>query len=189
VDGNARETWNARYLERGTAPGEPSSWLVRNAELLAGTRALDLACGTGGNAVFLARRGFTVDALDISDVAVAALALAGVPGIHARVADLELETLATARYDVVLVLNYLQRNLFAAVAAALRPGGIAVAETVTRAHVEELGRAFDRRFLLEPGELRHALPGLEVLRYEEGVVQRAGRRRAVASIVARRPGQ
>jgi SAM-dependent methyltransferase len=187
VDADPRETWNARYRERGTAPGEPSSWLVRHAGLLRGTHALDLACGTGGNAVFLARRGFTVDALDISEVAVAALA--GVPGIHARVADLELETLPAARYDVVLDVNYLQRDLFAAIAAALRPGGIAVAETVTRAHVDQLGRAFDRRFLLEPGELRNAFPGLDVLRYEEGVVHRAGRSRAVASIVARRPGE
>jgi tellurite methyltransferase len=189
VDGSARETWNARYRERATGPGPPdplSDWLTQNRALIGGTRALDLACGTGRNARFLAGLGFTVDALDISDVAIEALD--GVPGVRARVADLEREPLPAGVYDVVLIINYLQRDLFAPAAAALAPGGVLIAETVTRAHVEQLGRTFDPRFLLEPGELRDAFPGLEVLRFEEGVVQRSGRPRAVAALVAQRPG-
>jgi tellurite methyltransferase len=187
VDGAARETWDARYRERGTATGPPSDWLVANQALLRGTRALDLACGTGRNAVFLAGRGFAVDALDISEVAIAALR--GVAGVRAWTVDLEGAQLPTGRYDVVVLINYLQRDLFAGAAAALAPGGVLIGETVTRAHVEQLERAFDRRFLLEPGELREAFPALEVLRYEEGVVQRSGRTRAVAAIVAQRPGE
>ena len=62
-----------------------------------------------------------------------------------------------------------------------------IAETVTRAHIEQLGRPFDPRFVLEPGELATAFAGLRVLRYQEAVVQRGGRPRAVASIVAERP--
>lgn len=185
MDGPARETWNARYRERGTEPGPPSEWLVSNAALLEGTRALDLACGTGRNSLFLAARGFTVNALDISEVAVQALR--ETPGVHAHVADLEREPLPRDAYDVIVLINYLQRDLFAPVAAALAPRGIVIAETVTRAHADELGRPFDRRFLLEPGELRRAFPGLAVRRCEEGLVQRAGRPRAVASIVAQRP--
>jgi tellurite methyltransferase len=185
VDGSARETWDARYRERGTAPGPPSDWLAANQALLRGTRALDLACGTGRNTLFLARLGFTVDALDISEVAIDALR--GVMGVNARTADLEHEPLPIGGHDVVVLINYLQRDLFAGAAAALAPGGVLVAETVTRAHVEQLGRSFDERFLLEAGELRHAFGGLEVLRYEEGVVQRSGRARAVAAIVAQRP--
>jgi hypothetical protein len=52
--------------------------------------------------------------------------------------------------------DWLVRNraLFARAAAALAPGGVLIAETVTRAHVEQLGRTFNSRFLLEPGELR-----------------------------------
>jgi tellurite methyltransferase len=185
VDGTARQTWNARYRDRGSAPGPPADWLVANRALLRGTRALDLACGTGRNALFLAQLGFTVDALDISEVAIEGLQ--EVSGVSARVADLERDALPGGGYDVIVLINYLQRDLFAAVAAALAPGGIVAAETVTRAQVEELGRSFDRRFLLEPGELRRAFPGLDVVRYHEGVVQRSGRRRAVASVVARRP--
>jgi SAM-dependent methyltransferase len=185
VDGSARETWDARYRERGTAAGPPSDWLAANQALLRGTRALDLACGTGRNALFLAGLGFTVDALDISEVAIAALRR--VPGVNARTVDLEHEPLPAGGHDVVVLINYLQRDLFSGAAAALAPGGVLVAETVTRAHVEQLGRSFDERFLLEPGELRHAFGGLRVLRYEEGVVQRSGRARAVSAIVAQRP--
>lgn len=186
MDRSARETWNARYRERGTKPGPPSDWLVQNRSLLTGARALDLACGTGCNARFLAELGFTVDAVDISEVGIAALQ--GVAGVHARVADLECEPLPAGAYDLVLMINYLQRDLLAAVADALAPGGVLIAETVTRAHVEQLGRTFDPRFLLEPGELRDAFGGLHVLRFEEGVVQRSGRPRAVAALVAQRPG-
>jgi tellurite methyltransferase len=185
VDGSARERWDARYRERGTLAGPPSDWLATNQALLRGTRALDLACGTGRNALFLAGLGFTVDALDISQVAIEALRR--LPGVNARTVDLEREPLPAGGYDVVVLINYLQRDLFAGAAAALAPGGVLVAETVTRAHVEQLGRSFDERFVLEPGELRHAFAGLEVLRYEEGVVQRSGRARAVAAIVAQRP--
>ena len=186
MDGPARETWNARYRERGIDSAPPSDWLMQNRALIGGTRALDLACGTGRNARFLAGLGFTVDALDISDVAIEALD--GVPGVRACVADLEREPLPAGAYDVVLIINYLQRDLFAPATAALAPRGVLIAETVTRAHVAELGRAFDSRFLLEPGELRDAFPGLDVLRFEEGVVQRSGRPRAVAALVAQRPG-
>jgi tellurite methyltransferase len=184
VDGPARQTWNARYRERGSAPGHPADWLTENRALLRGRRALDLACGTGRNARYLAQLGFTVDAVDISEVAIESLQ--GVAGVTARVADLEHDGLPGGGYDVIALINYLQRDLFAAVAAALGPGGIVAAETVTRAHVEQLGRSFDDRFLLESGELRDAFPGLEVVRYREGVVERGGRPRAVASIIARR---
>jgi hypothetical protein len=85
------------------------------------------------------------------------------------------------------MINYLQRDLFDAAADALAPGGVLIAETVTRAHVEQLGRTFDHRFLLEPGELHDAFPDLHVLRFKEGVVQRSGRPRAIAALVAQRP--
>jgi tellurite methyltransferase len=187
MDGSARETWNARYRERGGDPGPPSDWLVENRALIGGTRALDLACGTGRNARYLAGLGFTVDALDISDVAIAALQ--GIDGVRAQAVDLECEPLPAGAYDVVVMINYLQRDLFAAAADALARGGVLLAETVTRAHVEQVGRTFDPRFLLEPGELRDAFPGLHVLRFEEGVVQRSGRPRAVAALAAQRPSE
>jgi tellurite methyltransferase len=189
---NARKKWNARYRERGAAALErpPSEWLSENVGELDGRyggRALDLACGTGRNAVLLAQLGFTVDALDISDVAIGALQGLLADRVHARVTDLEHEPLPEDRYDAIVLIDYLQRDLFTAIPRSLRPGGVVIAETVTRAHAEQLGNRFDQRYLLEPGELQDAFAGLQVLRYQECVAQRSGRSRAVASLVARRP--
>lgn len=201
MDDDARGRWNGRHRERldhraraGATAQPPAQWLTDNRALLpepaSGRRALDVACGLGSNAVWLARLGFAVDAIDISDVAVDALSAQarehGLP-IRALRMDLEREPLPPGVYDVIVQIDYLQRDLFAALADALAAGGVVVAETVTTAHVVELGNRFDPGFLLEPGELRAAFPGLRVVRHEERVVTRSGRRRAVARLVARRP--
>jgi len=191
----ARERWNRRYAERGVLPfaSAPAPWLVENRGLLSsvrGRRALDVGCGDGRNAVYLARRGFTVDALDISDVAIDALAAAATERqlpVRALRLNLETDPLPDGTYDVIVQLNYVQRSLFARLAAALAPGGLVLAETVTTAHVDQLGKNFDKRFLLEPGELRDAFAELDLLRYQEGVHARSGGARAIASLVARRP--
>ncbi|HEY5318206.1 MAG TPA: class I SAM-dependent methyltransferase [Solirubrobacteraceae bacterium] len=188
----AREKWNRRYSEQGITafPDRPSEWLEENRELLLGPgggRALDVACGDGRNSVFLAELGFAVDAVDVSDVAVGALRAAAIErglAVDARRMDLELETLPVARYEVIVQMNYLQRDLFAALARALTPGGLLIVETVARAHVEELGKSFDPRFVLGDNELLRSFPDLHVRHYREGVAERSGRPRGVASLVA-----
>jgi tellurite methyltransferase len=190
----ARERWNRRYAERGVRPfpDAPAAWLLANRSLLSGPdgrRALDVACGEGRNAAYLARLGFEVDAVDISDGLIDALRAAATDrglAVNARRLDLERDPLPVAHYDVIVQVNYLQRDLFEPLARALAPGGILVLETVTRAHVEELGHQFDPRFLLDRDELVASFPDLHVLRYEEGVAERSGRRRALASLVAQR---
>ncbi|MDQ6805212.1 MAG: class I SAM-dependent methyltransferase [Actinomycetota bacterium] len=195
-DSAARERWNRRYSERelNPFPDRPSEWLVENRELLtgpAGRRALDVACGAGRNARYLAELGFTVDAVDVSDVLVAALrAAAGERGlaVEARQMDLEVEPLPVARYDIVVQFNFLQRDLFVPLARALTPGGILLVETVTRAHLEELGNRFDPRFVLGDNELLRAFPDLLVRHYREGVIESTGKPRGVASLAAARRG-
>jgi tellurite methyltransferase len=192
---NARELWNRRWTESGwrALERDPGAWLVQSRPLLPtgpGRRALDVACGDGRNAGYLARLGFQVDALDISDVAVAAVRAAALDlalPIRARRVDLEQATLPAARYDVIVQLNYLQRNLFSALAQSLRPGGVLVMETFTRAHIEELHREMDPRFVLDRDELRTAFPSLDVVRYQETVNDDSASPRAVASLVAQRP--
>jgi SAM-dependent methyltransferase len=165
---------------------------VENRDLLAGGpgRALDVACGDGRNSRYLAGLGYAVDAVDVSDVAIAALRAAvdggGPAGVEARVLDLEAEPLPGGEYDVIVKLNYLQRDLFPVLAAALRPGGLLVVETFAEAHVGELGNRFDPRFVLGSNELLRAFPGLVVRRYREGVAERSGGLRGVAGIVAQR---
>ncbi|MBR7677707.1 methyltransferase domain-containing protein, partial [Streptomyces daliensis] len=67
-----REFWDARYRENGQIwSGEPNEALVREVSGLAPGRALELGCGEGGDAVWLARQGWRVTATDISGVALA----------------------------------------------------------------------------------------------------------------------
>ena len=71
-----RERWNERYADGGLEPfpDAPAEWLVAHEALLpGGGRALDVACGDGRNAVYLAQLGYMVDAIDVSDVAIGAL--------------------------------------------------------------------------------------------------------------------
>lgn len=188
----ARERWNERRSAASFEPfpDTPADWLVEHGALLgSGGRALDVACGDGRNALYLARLGFEVDALDISDVAIEALRTAAEErslAIHPRVVDLDRESPAAESYDVVVNFNYLQRDLFGALEQALRPGGWLVFETFGRAHLEELGRSMNEHYVLGDNELLHAFPGLRVRRYREGVVAGETGPRGIASLVARR---
>ena len=185
--------WNERYSQGFEPfPDAPAEWLVGHRELLrGGDRALDVACGDGRNAAYLAGLGYEVDAIDASDVAVDALRTAARErglAVEPRVVDLEREPLPAGPYDVVVTMNFLQRDLFGALQEALAPGGLLFYETLGRPHVEELGRSFNPAYLLERGELLRAFGGLEIVAHHEGVVKRSGAPRGVESIVARRPG-
>ncbi len=189
-----RERWNGRYaqLAQSGFPQAPARWLTENRTTLltaGGGRALDIACGDGRNSVYLAQLGFEVDAVDISDVAIDKLRAAAIDRgltVNPIRLDLELDPLPHSSYNVIVMLNYLERSLFAPLAQALATGGILIVETVTRAHVEDLGNDFDPRYLLDRNELRTAFPGLDVVRYHEGIAERSGGPRAVASLVAQR---
>jgi SAM-dependent methyltransferase len=190
--GDARERWNERRAAAGFEPfpDAPAQWLTEHAELLGGGgRALDVACGDGRNALALARLGYEVDAVDVSDVTIAALRAAAperAPGVSPRVLDLEREPLEESGYDVVVNFMYLQRDLFGALARALRPGGLLLFETFGPAHLGELGRRVNPDYVLRENELLEAFAGLRVRHYREGVAQRGGAPRGVASLVAQR---
>jgi hypothetical protein len=147
-------------------------------------RALDVAMGRGRHAVALARAGFTTFGVDITHDAVrdAVRAAAG-EGLLVRgwCADLTQAPLPAARFDLIVVTRYLQRDLFPSLRAALVSGGVVLYETFTVAQ-RALGRGpTSPDHLLEPGELRRRFEGLEVLFYEE-----VAEPDAVARIVARR---
>ena len=166
----------------------PAPWLVMNRALLPTSgRALDVACGRGRNALWLARQNFETTALDRDPAAVAELEVRarrdGLP-LTARTVDLEGGTadLGHARYDVVVVVHYLHRALFPALIAALAPGGALVYETFTVAQAAR-GRPTNPAFLLEPGELPRLVAPLEIRAAREGDFDG----RMVSSVVAVRP--
>jgi 2-polyprenyl-3-methyl-5-hydroxy-6-metoxy-1,4-benzoquinol methylase len=148
-------------------------------------RALDVACGEGQNAVWLAARGLVVTGLDVSPVAIGrARALARARGVRvrARVVDLAGRGLRRGWYDVVTCLHYLDRRMIPALAAALRPGGVVVVEIATVRNLRLHPRP-GRRYVLREGELAGWFPRLQTLRYREGLMDG----HVQAQLVARRP--
>ncbi|MBY4898747.1 bifunctional 2-polyprenyl-6-hydroxyphenol methylase/3-demethylubiquinol 3-O-methyltransferase UbiG [Cupriavidus sp. AU9028] len=148
----------------------PSAWITGWAHLLrSGGRVLDLACGPGRHAVWLAQRGFDVLAVDRDGQA-----LAGLPAsIRRRQVDLEqgMWPLADeAPFDGVVVTNYLHRPLWPFLLDALAPGGVLLYQTFAAGN-ETVGKPSNPEFLLRPGELLDAVrPALRVVAYEDGVV-------------------
>lgn len=151
----------------------PSSWITRFAHLLPdGGSVLDLACGSGRHARWLAARGLAVTAVDRDAEAIAALT--GLPGIEALAADLEGAPwpLAGRRFDGIVVTNYLHRPLWPLLAAALAPRGMLLYETFMAGN-ERFGKPSRPDFLLQPGELLEVCrqQGLQVVAYEAGEVE------------------
>ena len=166
---------------------EPSRWLVDHAHILprAGD-ALDVASGSGRNAFWLAARGLKTVAVDRSPESVAGIRATAAQRhlpIHTVVVDLEIEgaSLPVSAFDVVVVVHYLHRALFPALKDALRPGGLLVYETFTRAQALR-GRPTNPDFLLEPGELRTLVAPLDILFEREGDFEG----KMLASVIAAR---
>ena len=159
-----RERWDRRHAAVDPPGPMPPDALRGRPDLLpSGGRALDMACGRGAVAVWLALRGFDVDAVDVSPVAVAAgAASAEAHGVRVRwhAADLD-DGLPAGIWDVLVCQRFRDPALYPAMAAALAPGGVLVL-TVLSDVGDEGGR-----FRAVPGELLSAFAGLEVLHHDE----------------------
>jgi tellurite methyltransferase len=163
--------WDERYRQGEHAAREPHRLLVRVAESLAPGRALDVACGVGRHAIFLAERGWQVEAVDASRVGIEiAQKRARERGvtIDARVADLERgEFIIEAEaYDLICIFYYLQRDLWPRLRAGLRPGGTLVA-AIHLIDGDADARPMNPAFLLRPEELRAEFDGWQITHYYE----------------------
>jgi 2-polyprenyl-3-methyl-5-hydroxy-6-metoxy-1,4-benzoquinol methylase len=154
-----RIKWNERYADDEYQMGlAPSRFLAERIGLLkslcSGNRALDIACGEGRNSIFLARHGYEVTALDISDRGIEKgrlrLASEGV-SVDFRVVDLEVFGF-TERYDLIVNINFLLRDLIPKGVAALNQGGVFLFETILDG--PKLPGIHTKNYLLQPGELR-----------------------------------
>lgn len=150
----------------GSTP--PSNWVTRWADHVAeGARVLDVACGGGRHARWFAARGHVVDAVDRDAQAIRTLS--AVPGVSARVADIENGPWPYdgMRYGGVIVTNYLHRDLFPRLIEAVAPGGVLIYETFAVGN-ERFGRPSNPAFLLARGELFDRVrPAMTVLAYED----------------------
>jgi SAM-dependent methyltransferase len=160
--------WNAQYADLQYRAAPPDPLLVQLAEGLAPGRALDLACGTGRHAIYLARLGWRVTAVDAAPAAIDRLRREA-PEVDAQVADLERGeyVIEPAAFDLICDFLYLQRNLFAAIREGVRPGGVFAGAI-----------RLDGAFALASGELRDKFRGWKIPYYSESG--------GVARIIARR---
>lgn len=148
----------------------PSAWVVKHASRIpAGGAVLDVACGGGRHARYLAAQGYRVDAVD-RDVT----AFANVPDrVRVITADLEMEAwpFQPQSYAGVVVTNYLHRPRFGLLLDALTNGGALIYETFAQGN-EKFGRPSRAEFLLAPGELLRAVDvSCDVIAFEEGFVE------------------
>ncbi len=147
---------------------EPIPFLRQYIDILPKGTALDVAMGEGRNGVFLARKGFSVTGIDMSETNLRkaeALAAEHDVQITTKVVDLEEVKLAPNTYNVIICAYYLQRNLFPQIISALKPGGMALVETYTIDHLK-YQPGFRQKYLLQPNELLKLFEGLTVIRYQ-----------------------
>ena len=163
-----QQRWDARWAtEANEHVREPHPLLVGfiSQQRLTGGRALDVACGVGQNAIWLAQRGFAVDAVDVSPVALAharhAAARASVTVNFAQ-ADLDEWTPPVLAYDLIMGFRYLNRKLWPRLQAALRPGGWLLYQTF---NLRKLTPDADcpPEYLLDIGELPRTFTGWVIL--------------------------
>ncbi len=184
------ERWNQKYREAPAAWLEPDPFLAAAfSEYIlplfpqAGN-ALDLAGGAGRHAIWLARQGWEVTLIDISETGVEQARQNAGPlasHIHVVVDDLthfkaaqtDFETDLETRFEVVLVFFYLGREIFSEIVKAVRPGGLLIYKTYTRAQAERPRGPKDPAHLLEAGELLQLANGLKILHYREEVAEKA----------------
>ena len=177
-----RVKWNDKYREQDH-PTEPSGLVREFFGLAPGRRALDIAAGSGRNALFMAEQGFAVDAIDIAEEGLA-LFSGRHPGIRPICADLDIFDIPTGRYDLILNTLYLNRRLFPQIREGLSPGGLLIFETLL-----EIPGAADqsehcRDYFLRPNELLHSFLALRVLHYHEEGDTGQDEHRRLASLVA-----
>jgi SAM-dependent methyltransferase len=184
------DKWDTIWHERAGERLTTDPWLLRVLPLLPPGRVLDLACGRGRNALFMAERGYAVTAVDASAEALAQLDQAarrrGLAVTTGRI-DLEHAPLSFTPFDVVLQFFYLQRSLISALQRLVRPGGVAVLRTFSRAG-PFAGGPGNPDYVLQQGELLRLFAGWEVLLHEEGR-DRSHRGGSLAGIAARRPAR
>lgn len=162
----------------------PSAWIVRWATLIRpGGEVLDVACGAGRHARWLAQMGFEVDAVDRDP------ALFADPPAHVKRIGADIEAgpwpYAGRRFDGIVVANYLHRPLLPVLVDSLEPGGILLYETFARGN-ERFGKPSNPDFLLEHGELLEAVRGRLVVVAYEDLVLGEPRPAAVQRVCARR---
>ena len=172
-----RIKWDKRHRAKsGEEMSPPSEFIQRWVDRCLGGRALDVACGRGRNALFLAASGYEVDAVDISEEGLNnARRSAKISGLKVNwiAHDLDEPFCPDSSYDLIVMVHYVNLPLIASLARLLKPGGILLCEQHLATDAEVAGPS-NPAFRLEPQQLREAARGLKILELKECLLERDG---------------
>ncbi|MEA3289348.1 MAG: methyltransferase domain-containing protein [Campylobacterota bacterium] len=161
--------WDKKYKENQKLqlPRDPSKKLVSIVGKIKGKNALDIACGTGRNSLYLAKNNFKVEALDISQVAIDILTKENHPNIKTTTIDLEGFTPSKNCYDIIIMTNYLDRDIIHHLSQALKKEGFLIIETYMD-HENNTKPDSNPDFLLKKDELKSFFDDkFKIVEYDE----------------------
>ena len=179
-----RERWNEKYSQcQPPSHIEADTWLIEAIELIEQStsvmptdrRALDIACGLGHNAIWLAQHGWQVDGIDVSNAGLQlARQLAGTEKSEVNwiEADLDHWEPAADGCDLAIVFRFLDRvHVPRVVSTALRAGGWLIYETFSRAQLKRADTHIrNPTFTLTAGELPTLFPDFDTVIHREDVL-------------------
>jgi tellurite methyltransferase len=192
-----QEKWNERYLKGayGTRT-HPSAllteWLPKLQNSTNRSRAIDIACGTGRNSIYLAQHGWQVDAYDISEVALELLEKKlntrelSIACFHQDCGDAENQNnhFMDDKYNLAVVIRYTNLSLIQNLYRTLKVGGYLIVEEHLVTNKDVIGPK-NPQFRVPPKSLYNAAGKLKILSYREGLVKDPdGRTAALAQLVA-----
>lgn len=183
--------WDARYRAGAYASrAYPTPLLEDHVASLPRGRALDVACGTGRNALYLAAAGYEVDAIDISPTGLErARAAALVRGLRVNWIEADLDsgldaaTAARSDYALIVMVRYVNMALIPQLIDRLSEGGMFLCEQHLVSGLDVVGPS-NPAYRLESNELLRAARDLKILFYREGVIEDPdGRRASLAQLI------
>jgi len=169
-----REKWDSKYL-KDIGSSDPSLILKAFLSFASCGNALDIACGNGRNSLFLAEKGFIVDAVDISTVATNHLAGRD-PNINIICQNIDAWDIPQNRYEIVVNVRFLDRRLYPMIQDGLKDGGVLIFESFIG------GKKLE--YCLKQNELLQAFQSLHIVYYEEKKSDHSDRFDQIASLVA-----
>jgi SAM-dependent methyltransferase len=135
--------------------------------LTKGHKALDVACGSGRNSIFLAKNDFFVDACDISRVALNQIDTYDIKNITTKELDLDNFNPESLDYDLIIMTNFLDRDLINKISKVMKKNSIFFIETFMD-HEKNEKKHSNPDFLLKKDELKSMfLNDFEIIDYDE----------------------
>jgi 2-polyprenyl-3-methyl-5-hydroxy-6-metoxy-1,4-benzoquinol methylase len=180
-----QQGWEQHYLDKEQEDLQPPDTLLTdNRTLLTGGTALDIAMGSGRNALFLAECGYAVTCIDRAESAVKlAEQTAKKRGLNLNAvqADMLDVDLGIEQFDLIANFYFLERDLIPRIKQALKPDGLVFFETFTSWGISRDDPRY-RKFLIDPNELLTMFSDFFIMFYHE----RVRIEKAVASMIAKK---